>query len=219
MEYKVLKFNSNYGSIYVQFFDQDLNQAFEYNIDIPIENGEYISGDALDAYIKSFSPLYQVARLKEIRNNGLKQPSSITVTEYVEPDLILDVPLDQAKQFAEDQVSSSIERIRKKNISTIAGQENTYLLKVEQSVKYLQNPEDLPNLHYIKEEAEIFGVSPKEIATTILQKNTHWNVDINPKLEAHRIFANYEIRQANTNQEVENALKSFNLNIAKYEVM
>lgn len=216
MQYKVLEFNSKYGSLYVQFFDEELNQFFEYNIELPIENGQYISGEILDTYIKSFSPVLQINRLKEIKNKDLKKPSSITITEYVEPNILLDSSLEQAKQFADDKVEAAITEIRKKYISTLPGQENLYILKKEQALKFIENPENLSSLHYIKEEAEIFNVAPLEIANKILEKFQYWNTEINPKLESLRVFARHSINVSETNLEVENALKQFNLATINY---
>ena len=216
MDYKILSFVSSIGSIAVSFYDLELDQEFGFNIDIPIENGEYISGEELDSYIKSFSPVFQINRLKEIKNKDLKKPSSITITEYIEPDLLLDGSLEQAKQFADDKVEAAVTEIRRKYISTLPGQENVYILKKEQALKFIENPDNLPSLHYIKEEAEIFNVAPLEIANKILEKFQYWNTEISPKLESLRVFAKHSINVSETNLEVENSLKQFNLATINY---
>lgn len=96
MQYKVLGYNSKYGSLYVQFSDLDIDQTFEFNIDIPIENGKFISDEALDIYIKSFSPVSQINRIKEIKNNNLTKPAFIEIIEVPEPTLIPENSSEQA---------------------------------------------------------------------------------------------------------------------------
>lgn len=61
MNYQIKSFDSSFGSIVVEFEGNLL-----YNIDIPIENGQYITGDALNSYISGFYPQLIIDRKNQI---------------------------------------------------------------------------------------------------------------------------------------------------------
>lgn len=60
--YKVLEFNENTGQLVIQFA-QGLAPL---SIDAPIENGLYITGEALDNYVKGFIPTWHLERQAQI---------------------------------------------------------------------------------------------------------------------------------------------------------
>ena len=67
MEKEILGFNRNTGSLTVRFFTADYPEGLVYNVDVPIVDGAYISGPALDELIDSFSPYGQIEYILNAR--------------------------------------------------------------------------------------------------------------------------------------------------------
>jgi hypothetical protein len=61
--YVIIKFDEEAGQIIVRFDDNIAPVA----IDLPIENGLYITGDALDTYIKGFIPADFIERVNTVK--------------------------------------------------------------------------------------------------------------------------------------------------------
>lgn len=61
IQYKIRSFNSDNGSITIEFAD-----FAPISVDLPIENNRYMEGEALDTYIKGFLPVYAVTRKQNI---------------------------------------------------------------------------------------------------------------------------------------------------------
>lgn len=61
--YVITKFNEDAGQIIVRF---DANMS-PVAIDLPVENGVYPTGEALDQYIKGFIPTWHLERLNIIK--------------------------------------------------------------------------------------------------------------------------------------------------------
>ncbi len=61
--YKVLSFNENEGQLIIEFAEG----YAPLSIDIPIENGLYITGETLDNYIKGFIPTWHLERQEQIK--------------------------------------------------------------------------------------------------------------------------------------------------------
>lgn len=215
MDYKIISFDSSIGSIIVSFYDAELNQEFKYNIDIPVLEGKYINNEDLEEYIKSFEPKAQVQRLKEIKNNALDIPEKLKqVSPEVIIDPLLEVSLEEAKTFAIDHIEAQIGIVRSKYISTAFGQENTYKLKLEEAKNTLQGVPFVS--YYLEEEALLFNTSKESLAEIIIKKDKEWNTEINPKLESLRVFTKSKIRQAESNKEVDEVLKSYITALLKY---
>ncbi len=63
--YTVLAYDQTIGSLLIKFSDH----TGPMNIDVPIlEDGNFMSGDELDAYIRSFIPTSHLNRLEAIKN-------------------------------------------------------------------------------------------------------------------------------------------------------
>jgi hypothetical protein len=77
IEYKIRSFNQTTGSIVVEFMD-----FTPFNIDLPVENGLYPEGEALDAYIRGFLPVWVVER-KQVIQAGVSNAEAIA--SLVEP--------------------------------------------------------------------------------------------------------------------------------------
>lgn len=61
--YKIISFNESAGSIVVEFDPTMANLA----IDVPLNNeGLFITGEELDAYIKGFIPTWHIERMQKL---------------------------------------------------------------------------------------------------------------------------------------------------------
>lgn len=87
MNYKIISFNPATGSAQVRFTTEDWTAGLVYSVDIPVENGAYISGQALAEHILAFAPHGQIARLVALRDTP---PSTAGIV--VEPDPVPEVP-------------------------------------------------------------------------------------------------------------------------------
>ena len=82
MEYKIIAFDETIGQITVEY-----GEGIVFALDLPIENGAYPVGEALDALIKQFLPTWVVERKQSIasgiRNiDGIK---SLVVAKEQQP--------------------------------------------------------------------------------------------------------------------------------------
>lgn len=68
MQYKIREFNKATGSALVQFYTDELPEGLMYNVDIPIVDGQFVSGETLNAHIMGFAPFGQISRLVELRS-------------------------------------------------------------------------------------------------------------------------------------------------------
>jgi hypothetical protein len=82
MEYKITGFNPYTGSALVNFFTAEFPEGLTYNVDVPVENGSYISGDVLRSHIMAFAPYGQIARIVELRDNP---PDRSDIESLVQP--------------------------------------------------------------------------------------------------------------------------------------
>lgn len=57
---RYIEFNKATGQLVVDF------SGHRFTIEVPIENGVFISGEALDAYVKGFEPLVNTARIQAL---------------------------------------------------------------------------------------------------------------------------------------------------------
>lgn len=72
MKYRVLRVTEETGSLSVNFYTDEYPEGLTYSVDIPIENGQYVSGEVLERHIMSFAPYGQIQRALLVR--GLKLP-------------------------------------------------------------------------------------------------------------------------------------------------
>jgi hypothetical protein len=83
--YKVLSFNENTGQLIIEFA-QGLAPL---SVDVPIENGLYITGEELDTYVKGFIPTWHLERQSQI-NSGVANAN--TLKALVEQTAAVEVP-------------------------------------------------------------------------------------------------------------------------------
>lgn len=95
MNYEIKSFNRITGSALVRFWTNAFPDGLSYNVDIPLVNGAYITGVALEAHIQSFAPVGQIARLVE----AASADSSLVEALVVQPP---PPPAKTATQLAEE---------------------------------------------------------------------------------------------------------------------
>jgi hypothetical protein len=91
MQHHIISANAAAGQIVVTYSQDGINFA-SYNIDVPIIEGVFISGDALHAYLDTFAPVAQVLREEVVAQATgfaaiaalVPPPSSPTVSDYTD---------------------------------------------------------------------------------------------------------------------------------------
>lgn len=79
MNYVIRSFDPNTGSVVVDF-----ENVGRYNIDLPIENGKYPEGDALDTYIMHHAPTWVIERANQLKA-GVENAAYIASLVVSEP--------------------------------------------------------------------------------------------------------------------------------------
>jgi hypothetical protein len=100
--YVITKFNEDAGQIIVRF---DANMS-PVAIDLPIENGVYPTGAALDQYIKGFIPTWHIERLNTLKA-GI--PNAAEIAALVVPeeqDEFIQEQMAISQQQAEERLAS-----------------------------------------------------------------------------------------------------------------
>lgn len=67
MNYEIKSFDRITGSALVRFWTDDYPDGLQYNIDVPVKDGAYLSGAELDAHIRCFSPTGQIERMVAVK--------------------------------------------------------------------------------------------------------------------------------------------------------
>lgn len=112
--YKVLNFNENTGQLIIEFA-QGLAPL---SVDVPIENGLYITGEALDSYVKGFIPTWHLERQAQINAgiaNANQLKSLVEQTAAVQVPTALTPEQEQAeanaKMWAELEFEKSVAKV------------------------------------------------------------------------------------------------------------
>jgi hypothetical protein len=66
------------GSIEVKFYDEYFPQGLTYQIDVPVEEGSFITGDKLSTHIMTFAPYGQLERAKNTKDVSSKELELLT---------------------------------------------------------------------------------------------------------------------------------------------
>jgi hypothetical protein len=211
MQYKIIGFNAANGSALVNFFTAEYPDGLTYNVDIPVENGSYISGDALRSYIMAFAPYGQIARIVELRDNP-PNAAGIPTGDIIQPpdvkDPVLDATLPEAITYAEKAIDKGASAARSRFISSGVGQDAVYVVKGEQAQVYADAGFAGPVPSYIAAEAAATGVTEEVAAQTILALRDAWNNTVGPAIEALRIGGKKQARDATTVVAVDSAMRA-----------
>ena len=91
--YKILNFNEATGQLTIDFA-VGMSPLI---VDVPIENGLYITGASLDEYIKGFIPTWHLERVAQI-NAGVPNSSELKALESTPQEAQLPTVLTEAQQ-------------------------------------------------------------------------------------------------------------------------
>jgi hypothetical protein len=214
MEYKITGFNPYAGSAQVNFFTAEFPEGLTYNVDVPVENGSYISGDALRSHIMAFAPYGQIARIVELRDNppdtsGIPTGDIIVPPEPLDP--VLDATLPEAITYAEAAIDREAGKARGRFVSSGTGQDGTYITKASQAQAFADAgyTGDVPP--YIAAEAASTGSTATATANLILATRDVWNNTVGPDIEAARVGGKKKVRKATTVQAVDSELRAATL--------
>jgi hypothetical protein len=99
LNYKIRRFDANFGQISVEYFSEDGSYKQEYAIDLPIkDDNTYPVGDELLALIVSMAPTWHYERTQKI-HAGVS--NSAAIQNLVEPH---PVPAQQIEEPSEEIV-------------------------------------------------------------------------------------------------------------------
>lgn len=85
IEYDILEFNPNTGSILVKYACSEFLDGLVYNIDLPLENSTYPSQEEITALIKKMEPTEQLKRLVAVK--------TATIPTYLAEKIVPVVPI------------------------------------------------------------------------------------------------------------------------------
>jgi hypothetical protein len=99
--YKVLSFNETTGQLTIEF----AKELAPLTVDVPIENGLYIAGEALDNYVQGFIPTWFIERQTQI-NAGI---SNVEVLKaLVEQTATVEVPTALTPEQLQEQANQKM---------------------------------------------------------------------------------------------------------------
>jgi hypothetical protein len=68
IQHKILSFDPRNGGLVVQYYTADNSDGLVFNIDLPVENGEYPSQEEVQGVIELHTPRGQLERISAIKN-------------------------------------------------------------------------------------------------------------------------------------------------------
>ena len=73
IKYNILEFNKDTGSVLVNYFCDDCLEGLTYNIDLPIENGQFPSQETIGEFITLMEPRGQLNRIVGLKTTTVPQ--------------------------------------------------------------------------------------------------------------------------------------------------
>ncbi len=119
--------------------------------------------------------------------------------------------IDRQRDITELRARDKISKLRKKYITSLPGQEMTYLEKAAEAQAYkdasypVNYEDDYP---WIKSEVDATGTTARIAADIILARKQEWT-NIGAKIESARRKLNFQLEQAITVEDVESAYAEF----------
>lgn len=112
--YKVLSFNESNGQLTIEF----AKELAPLTVDVPIENGLYIAGEALETYVQGFIPTWFIERQTQI-SSGVANVEALQA--LVEQTTTVEVPTtltpeqlqaeENSKMWAELQFEKDVAKV------------------------------------------------------------------------------------------------------------
>lgn len=205
MEYKVLDFNQTTGTLLVNFFTADYPEGLTYGVDVPVVGGAYISGEDLNTHIMSFAPYGQIERLVTLRDSQITPPAVVIEPQRAVNPILDAKDLNDAIVIAHAQIDATAGQVRARFITTVPGQEATYMLKREQATQFKAAGYQGTPPSFIAAEVAATGKTAKDVADAIIFMANIWENDLGPRIEAFRIAGKEAASASQTKQGVNSA--------------
>ena len=82
IKYQFLSFDKNSGSVLVRYFTDNNPDGYIYNLDVPLNNNQYVNEIEFIDYVEQFIPKNQLQRAEQIKTITLpKYLSDLIPTE------------------------------------------------------------------------------------------------------------------------------------------
>lgn len=107
MDYKIVGVDARIGQIQVNYFTVNNPDGWTFALDVPIIDGAFISGAALDAEIQSRTPLWLAQRSTEVAAADFSVVASLVFT----PELTLQQQAEKAHREAKFARAAAVEAI------------------------------------------------------------------------------------------------------------
>lgn len=90
IQYSIVEFNKDTGSVLVKYFCDELPEGVTYNVDIPVINGQLAPQADVDALILALQPTAQIERLVALKTAEIpgflaeKIPAPVVIEQPLE---------------------------------------------------------------------------------------------------------------------------------------
>lgn len=74
IEFRLVDFHQQTGSLQVVYYNDDIPQGINFSLNVPIVNGAYLQGEALEEFIQGYAPVDVFERAALIRESNLQSP-------------------------------------------------------------------------------------------------------------------------------------------------
>jgi hypothetical protein len=101
LQYKILCFHSEIGSIEVNYFCDEFPEGLTYNIDLLIVENKYPTLEEIYGLILQYQPTGQLQRLLDLKNAVV--PDYLAKLKYIPP-MSIEINTDQPIVFGVDQL-------------------------------------------------------------------------------------------------------------------
>ena len=88
IQHEIISFNPTTGSILVRYFNAEVPEGLIYNIDIPLENGAFISQDRIDALIEHYKPVGQLDRAAALKSAAIPDALAALIPQPVDAPVV-----------------------------------------------------------------------------------------------------------------------------------
>lgn len=96
IQYNIVKLDTTFGRIEVQYKTAKYTQGLIYTIDLPIENGVVPTGDALDTLIMQFAPVGQLTEAEGVVHWETERKAVVNSVNFSEIEkLVVPIQVDQ----------------------------------------------------------------------------------------------------------------------------
>lgn len=207
MDYQIIAATPELGQITVRYLDAHGAALADYAIDLPVVEGAYPTGAALEAEIQGRAPTWLLDRRAVIAVADFSAIAAL-VPRSDEP-LPTPAPapipqsLAQAIVAAEDSIDTKAGAVRKRFVTVTPCQSTIYEIKARQAHAYKNAGYTGAVPPYIAASAAALGRTAQDIADEIIVLEDLWTNQVDPLIEAARLAGKQSVNGAATVAEVD----------------